>query len=150
LGAKKGIDMGDFVFKLTNDVSIFSLGLLIALGACLIITLRVNARYQQIHKSLKQLQNEFRGMNSGQLGMGRKIRKVSEEIANVEIVQQQTHHHGTNEKVYEQASLLLSRGATIEEVVNSCEIEPAEAELIAIMSHSAPSYRDKQSQPLVA
>jgi len=142
--------MSDFGFKLTTDISILSLILLVALGACLIVSLRIYSRYEKIVKSLKQLQNEFRAMNSGQLGMGRKIRKVSEEIANVENVQQQTQFQGTSEKVYEQAGLLLSRGATIEEVVESCEIAPAEAELIAIMSHSAPSYQRKINNSLVA
>lgn len=142
--------MSDFGFNLTTDISVFSLGLLVVLCACLVVTLRVNARYQKTSKLLAQLQNEFRAMNSGQLGMGRKIRKVSEEIANVETAQQQNNHHGTSEKVYEQAGLLLSRGATIEEVVESCEIAPAEAELIAIMSHSAPSFNANKKDPLVA
>jgi hypothetical protein len=142
--------MDNFAFNLTTDISIFSLGLMVALGICLIVTLRIYSRYENLNKQLSQLHNEFRAMNSGQLGMGRKIRKVSEEIANVETVQQQTNHHGTSEKVYEQAGLLLSRGATIEEVVESCEIAPAEAELIAIMSHSAPSFNKHKSESLVA
>jgi ribosomal protein L29 len=142
--------MDSFGLNLTTDISVFSLVLTLILGICLIVTLRIYASYEKLNNQLTQLKNEFRAMNSGQLGMGRKIRKVSEEIANVETVQQQTNHHGTSEKVYEQAGLLLSRGATIEEVVESCEIAPAEAELIAIMSHSAPSFNTHKSESLVA
>lgn len=65
------------------------------------------------------------------------------EIANVETSQQNQAISATDEKTYDQAGLLLSRGATIEEVVESCAITPAEAELIAIMRHSAPAHKAK-------
>jgi lipoate synthase len=136
--------------NITTDVSVFSLFLLIVLGVCLIVTLRVYKNFKKLTKSLCQLQNEFRAINSGQLGMGRVIRKVSEEIANVESLQQLSSHHGTSEKIYDQAGLLLARGATIEEVVESCDIAPAEAELIAIMTHSAPSHKRNRDNTLAA
>lgn len=137
--------MSDEFFQLTNDISLLSMGLLVACVICLTISLRVLSKYTKLSKTVSQLQNEIRAMNSGHLGMGREIRKVSKEVANVENIHQQTFSHGTSDKIYEQAGLLLSRGATIEEVVESCEITPAEAELIAIMRHSAPGYSHNKS-----
>jgi len=100
---------------------------------------------RRLKKQLDELQNEFRAMNSGHLGMGREIRRVMKEVAHVEELKQQSNDI-RHDKAYEQASLLLSRGATIEEVVESCNITPAEAELIAVMRHSAPSHTRRASR----
>ncbi len=88
----------------------------------------------------ERLENQLRAINSGQLGMGREIRKFATEIANVEHVQQQESQKDSASKTFEQAGILLAKGVSIEEVVEVCEISPAEAELLAIMRNSAPSY----------
>ncbi|MBV1910776.1 MAG: DUF2802 domain-containing protein [Kangiellaceae bacterium] len=85
---------------------------------------------------LSQIQNEIRAINSGNLGMGRKLNRFAEDIANVESGQGSAHEPVVEEKTYQQAGLLLSRGATIEEVVECCGMSPAEVELVAIMRHS--------------
>ena len=51
--------MDNFTFNLTNNISFFSLGLMVALGVCLIVSLRIYARYEKLSKQLTQLQNEF-------------------------------------------------------------------------------------------
>ncbi|TQV81548.1 DUF2802 domain-containing protein [Aliikangiella coralliicola] len=131
--------MNNWPFQITTDISLVSVGLLCAFVVCFIGYLKVQTRYRLLVKEVEQLKNEFRAMNSGHLGMGRELKRVFKEIAQVE-----NNHpgavQGTSEKVYDQAGLLLSRGATIEEVVQSCDIAPAEAELLAIMRHSAPSH----------
>ncbi len=100
---------------------------------------RCSIKLHNLQKQLSQLQNEVRAINSGNLGMGRKINQFAEEIANVEFGHVSQDLPMASEKTYQQAGLLLSRGATIEEVVDSCDIAPAEAELLAIMRHSRPT-----------
>lgn len=125
-----------------SNIELNSTYIIIVLSIALVYTLFALQRLSSLSKNLQykifQLQNEVRAINSGNLGMGRKISQFAEEIANVDInnTQQDT---GQSEKNYQQASLLLSRGATIEEVVDSCDISPAEAELLAIMRHSTPA-----------
>ena len=97
---------------------------------------RLSTKYQTLENQLQQIQNEIRAINSGNLGMGRKITRFAKDIANVEINSSQNDMPNVDEKIYRQAGLLLSRGATVEEVVESCEITPSEAELLAIMHHS--------------
>jgi DNA anti-recombination protein RmuC len=140
--------MSDFNFQFTTDISLLSLVLLLALIASTIKIARLSGQYNAMSKSLNQLKNEFRAINSGQLGMGRKIRQVVQEIANAGTNETQTY--ASSEKAYQQAGLLLSRGATIEEVVEACDIAPAEAELIAIMNHAAPSIEQNKSQTQAA
>ena len=97
---------------------------------------RLSIRYQILENQLLQIQNEIRAINSGNLGMGRKITRFAVDIANVEINSSQSEMPTVNERIYRQAGLLLARGATVEEVVESCEITPSEAELLSIMHHS--------------
>jgi uncharacterized protein YydD (DUF2326 family) len=93
-------------------------------------------QYQKLKQQITQIQNEIRAINSGALGMGRTIKKFANDIANVEISHITENQPDTSEKTYQQAGLLLSRGATIEEVVDACDMSPAEVELIAILRHS--------------
>jgi len=122
-----------------SDIGI-NLALLIAVfSAVLLVSLyslyRLSRKYRLLFKHVNYLQNEIRAINSGNLCMGRKISRFAEEIANGD--SGKFSSSVINEKSYQQAGLLLSRGATIEEVVESCDIAPAEAELLAIMSHSS-------------
>ncbi len=123
-------------FELNNSYVV------VILATALVYTLfalhRLSSLSKNLQQKLFQLQNEIRAINSGNLGMGRKISQFAEEIANADINQLQ-QDSTQSEKNYQQASLLLSRGATIEEVVDSCDIAPAEAELLAIMRHSTPA-----------
>ena len=109
---------------------------LISIVTLLIFYYRLSGKYSLLQNQIVQLQNETRAINSGNLGMGRKINQCAEEISKAEVNHIASDIPQTSEKVYQQAGLLLSRGATIEEVVESCDIAPAEAQLLAIMKHS--------------
>ena len=98
---------------------------------------RLYKQHRAMQNKIFQLQNEVKAINSGNLGMGKKINQCAEEIAKVDLNGIINEKSLVNEKVYQQAGLLLERGATIEEVVEACEIAPAEAELLAIMKHSS-------------
>jgi hypothetical protein len=113
--------------------------LVIAFGVLVWSHQHLKQQLIQANKQLDTLKNEFRAMNSGHLGMGRKLRAFAQEIANVEQAQQLTGQNDDNSKSFEQAGVLLAKGVSIEEVVDVCGISPAEAELLAILRHSAPA-----------
>jgi len=125
---------------LTTNLTEFNLFLLtvviISAISFLYFHRRLSTKYRMLENQLQQIQNEIRAINSGNLGMGRKIIRFANDIANVEINSSQSEMSNVDEKIYRQAGLLLARGATVEEVVESCEITPSEAELLAIMHHS--------------
>lgn len=122
-----------------SDIAIsgLELALLFSLISALAVIRHLIVKYHFLEKQLNQLTNEVRAINSGNLGMGRKIHQFAEDIANVDFGHISGDLPTANDKIYQQAGLLLSRGATIEEVVESCDIAPAEAELLAIMRHSS-------------
>ena len=128
--------MNQFFSELSVYVGyIYSL-LFISILTLLFFYHRLSNNFSSLQNQVIKLQNEIRAINSGNLGMGRKLNQCAEEIAKVEVSHIALDTPQTSEKTYQQAGLLLSRGATIEEVVESCDIAPAEAELIAIMKHS--------------
>jgi len=63
--------------------------------------------------------------------MGRQVRDVSQFLSKFN--SQQIKPDACDQKTYQQASMLLSRGASIDEVVDSFQIAPAEAELLSII-----------------
>lgn len=93
-------------------------------------------KHQKLQHQIEIAQNEIRAINSGNLGMGRKINQFANEIANVEIKQMVEQGVNVSDRTYSQAGLLLERGATIEEVADSCGMSPSEVELLAILKHS--------------
>lgn len=123
-------------FELNTDYLIASVLMIVVF---LLVLLRHTTRiFNTMQDQIVQLQNQIRAINSGNLGMGRKIIQFADDFANVELNKFSQELTPISEKTYQQAGLLLSRGATIEEVVESCDIAPAEAELLAIMRHSMP------------
>jgi len=122
-------------------IPVFNWLLLLAMTLTFFALVKVKQDNLRLKMQVEALSNQFRAMNSGHLGMGREIRKVVEEIAHVESVQQESQTTATEARAYDQAGVLLSRGASIEEVVEACEISPAEAELLAIVRNTAPSHQ---------
>lgn len=135
----------NFILTL-NSIELSSLILVTAVILLAFCTLLVNRNLTKenadLRQSINQLQNEIRVINSGHLGMGREIRKVSREVAEQDTVQQTSHINRKNHKVYEQAGLLLSHGASFDEVIDSFNIAPAEVELMATMNKLSSKNND--------
>ncbi len=127
------------LFSMISTSQLITFGLIfVLLFSFISVYQRLAQKIVNLQHQLQNAQNEIRAINSGNLGMGRKLNRFAEDISNVEIMGLQQELPSMNEKIYKQAALLLSRGATPDEVVESCEITPAEAELLAIMHHFNP------------
>ncbi|MET1255958.1 DUF2802 domain-containing protein [Aliikangiella maris] len=129
------------MFSSLIEILIIS-GTLIVSAAIAFYIVKLNRKITHLHQSVNRLENEMRAINSGHLGMGREIQRVVQNMANVEnrYFDKQQEQHQTSSRSFEQAGLLLSRGASIDEVVEAFDISPAEAELLAIMRNSAPTH----------
>lgn len=130
--------MSEWISTLIEQISFFNI-LLVSMVAMTIVSLvQIKRQNTMLKSDIDELQNQFKAMNSGHLGMGRAISRVSKEIQQVESFREEPILDAASEKTYVQAGLLLSRGVTIEEVVESCEISHAEAELLAALRSSSP------------
>ena len=119
----------------------------VLLAASLFAIFRLARKQSSHNKQLNQIKNELKAIISGNVGIGRKINLVSKEIASVELDKMTNAQVSTEDKNYQQASVLLKRGASVEEVVDACDIAPDEAELLSIMTHANDVVRDAQSKP---
>ena len=131
--------------QMTNTSALLGLGTLVIIFAFLVSLVRLRRQNVELQHAIFKLNNEFRAMNNGHIGMGRKISQVVAELTSSENQLREIPTDATSAKTYQQASLLLARGASIEEVVESCEISPAEAELLAIVCHAAPSHTSRKA-----
>ena len=138
--------MNDWPVHLTSSILWLSIALVGAFLVVLVRCVQLKKQNRKLARSVNNLENQIKAMSSGHLGMGREIKRVFKQVENVGELRAGHSDNSPSEKTYEQAALLLSRGATIEEVVEACDITPSEAELLAIMSHSAPTHTTKSKE----
>jgi len=108
---------------------------ILLLGLFAILWRRECRSVRRLSRQLEGVKQEVRALNSGALGMGRKLCQMAAELAQSPVGTLDTGDNN-DEMPYRQAALLLDRGATIEEVVDCCDLPPAEVELLAVMRHS--------------
>ncbi len=103
--------------------------------AALVVSMFVLIRHQQLAQAvderLKTIRLDVNSMSSGSVGVGKRLQEVEKKLAHkreaaVPVVEQ-------GYEPYSQATRLLDSGANIEDVVRSCGITRAEAELMGLM-----------------
>ncbi|WP_028294795.1 DUF2802 domain-containing protein [Oceanobacter kriegii] len=88
----------------------------------------------QQHK-LSQLKQNQEAMNQSVVGMGRKIRQLTERLGEAE---QRSLFTPGDEASYQQAARLVSLGASARELVENCGMARAEAELLVSLKGGRP------------
>jgi len=97
-----------------------------------IATLQLQSKAQQ--QKLNQLQQNQDAMNQSIVGMGRKIRQLTERLGEAE---QRSLFTPGDEASYQQAARLVSLGASARELVENCGMARAEAELLVSLKGRA-------------
>ena len=85
---------------------------------------------QEIHK----LRHDFEAMSKSTFGMGRSVKKLEQRIAENE---RKPALATTDEALYQQAQRLVGMGATADDLVSSCGVARAEAELLVSMNRQS-------------
>jgi hypothetical protein len=98
---------------------------------------KLSAELKQHRQQLKELKNEQQAIISGSLGLGRKLFQVKNNLSLLERHQLELQQTATSESGIEQASKLLRKGISIDEVVETCHISRGEAELLQQMLASS-------------
>lgn len=137
--------MSEWVSTLSEQISLFNILSILMVATTVVSLVQIKRQNTMLKSDIDKLQNQFKAMNSGHLGMGRAISRVSKEIQNVDTLREEARLNTASEKIYVQAGLLLSRGATVEEVAESCEISQAEAELLAVVRNSGANHSSQAS-----
>jgi predicted Holliday junction resolvase-like endonuclease len=96
--------------------------------------LKQHAVMQQ--KQLKALAFELQTMTSAAYGVGKRINTLAEQIRELDERQEEFDLKEQGSKSMQQAIALAHKGATVEELMESCDMSRGEAELL-IMVHKS-------------
>tara|TARA_R110000782_G_scaffold165305_1_gene257241 strand:+ start:765 stop:1172 length:408 start_codon:yes stop_codon:yes gene_type:complete len=124
----------------TDALLMLFLGLgLGALVAALLALFRANRRIARQLKALdelqvqrlQQLKNDVSTFQQGSIRMGEDLVALRDLFKRMEDKQQRIEQHDPQSLPYNQAARLVSLGASVEDLTQSCGLSKAEAELVA-------------------
>ncbi|MBC3764974.1 DUF2802 domain-containing protein [Neptunicella marina] len=82
-------------------------------------------------KAELQLQHEaIHELRTGSLGVGQKVQTLVRQLQETQAKQDEMEEHDPDSKLYGHAAKLAQQGASIEEIVEECELTRGEAELL--------------------
>ncbi len=105
------------------SVVIIQCGVIIAL-------LKMHKASHNVQKDILHLKEEMKALTVGSFGLGKKVFNFQKNLHHIEQKQQDLSFRDTADKPFEQAGKLFKRGATVEDVVESCHLSKGEAELL--------------------
>jgi len=109
---------------------IFTLGLLVLA----FIGLRMMRRLQkQLRSSKLLLSKELQAIRSGSIGMGKRLRMLEKKLHLTSERTQELECKDIGNITYTHANQLVRMGAESEEIVNTCGLSYAEANLVTLM-----------------
>jgi len=88
----------------------------------------------QVNDELARVLAEFKAFRSSSIGIGKKVMGIERELAETVEKQQDLEFQDPNSLPYTQASRLIEMGADAEDIVNSCGLSNAEAELLMLVN----------------
>lgn len=89
---------------------------------------------QKVTEELATVLSEFQAFKSSSIGIGKKLMGIEKELADAVEKQQDFEFQDPNSLPYTQASRLIQMGADAEDLVNSCGLSKAEAELLMLVN----------------
>ncbi|WP_088331515.1 DUF2802 domain-containing protein [Lacimicrobium sp. SS2-24] len=84
----------------------------------------------ELNRQLTLLTESMHELRSGSIGVGKKVKGLEAQLRQLQEKQQQLEEMEPESKLYSGAVKLLQQGASVEEVMQECELPRAEAELL--------------------
>lgn len=105
--------------------------------AALCFSVVVYRRMQEAEKRYDALVNVLRHeisvMNTGAIGMGRRLKQIEDKLNITVEKQQELENRDPGALAYNQAAKLMEMGADVDDLISSCGIARPEAELMALL-----------------
>ena len=106
----------------------------------------LNARQAPVEKRLSQFKEAIHEIRTGTLGLGNRIKELEGQLAelqNQQVVlsdkQVAMEHQEASTPLYTSAAKLVASGASVEEIMQECDLPRAEAELLISLHGQSPS-----------
>lgn len=95
----------------------------------------IKQKFENDRKDWKQqsqkLRHDFEALSKSSFGMGRRVKKLEQRLAEAE---RKPALATSDEALYQQAQRLVGMGASADDLVSSCGVARAEAELLVSMN----------------
>jgi hypothetical protein len=92
---------------------------------------------RDLRERLKQIEQEIGALCSASMGAGEHVVRLEQQVQRIVERQNQIDMRINLERPYSQASQLVTRGADIEELVETCGLSRGEAELLVMMQRAS-------------
>ncbi|MER2492129.1 DUF2802 domain-containing protein [Catenovulum sediminis] len=95
-----------------------------------VLQTNVDEKLSHLERENKILRHEINEVNASSISMGKNIRQLAQYFAELENRFSELELVDPESKLYSRAAKLAEKGASIEEIIEECEIPRAEAELV--------------------
>jgi len=114
------------------------LGVLNVALIAVVLKLAVQQRQRSMayERKLKLLNDDVSALCSGAVGVGGHVNKLEQKLKRVIERQDQLDSREPSDRAIDQATRMVRQGATVEELVASCGLVRAEAELLLLLNRA--------------
>lgn len=95
---------------------------------------KITASKQAVEQQLADVLSELKAFKSSTMGIGKKVMNIERDLADTVEKQQDLEFNDPNALPYNQASRLVQMGADVDDLMSSCGISKAEAELLMLVN----------------
>lgn len=109
--------------------------LLMAAGLikCLRMITQLQSAYVNAESELRALRNDITAVGRGAIGVGKRVQALQQRIQTTERRQEDLEYKDMGKVAFSHATKLVQMGAPAQELVNTCGLSQAEADLVALM-----------------
>ena len=107
---------------------------------------RIDTRQEPLEKRVSQLKEWLHEVRAGGLGMGNRVKELEQQLAelrNQQVTlsdkQVEMEHQEASTPLYTLAAKLVASGASVEEIMQECDLPRAEAELLISLHRQSPT-----------
>ncbi len=119
-----------WIWTVLSAVTVIGLGgLFLGVGAMS----RQRADRQALQRRISLLEQQLKVLSAGSIGVGRRLTGVSRELHTALERQSELENRDPGQLPYRQAAKLVSLGASVDELVESCGLSRGEAELLNLL-----------------
>ncbi len=96
---------------------------------------------------IKEQQNELSAILDGTFGVGKQVQELAKDLRDIKERQQRLETSDQGELPYNQAMRMVTTGADVDQLVESCGLSRSEAELVLLLHEKSPPMIETIMEP---
>lgn len=104
-------------------------------------------RCADLEQWLKKNSSDLAAFEKAAMGVGERLVRMEQQVRRLVERQDQIEMYASNTRPYSQAIQLVQRGASVEELINTCGLTRGEAELICVLHGTREAHAKSGQDP---